>query len=84
MATHVSAEKRNRQNIKRRARNRIVRSKLHAMTKKVRAASKKSDGEALLKQVTSLLYKAAQKGILHRNTAGHRLSSLSRFVNQLS
>lgn len=84
MATHQSAIKRQRQNIKRRARNRIVDSRLKTLYKKVSACTKKEEAAKILSEAISHFHKAAQKGILHKNTANRRVSGLQKFVNQLS
>ena len=45
MATHKSAEKRARQALKRRARNRKARSQVRTLSKSVRGAIESGDGE---------------------------------------
>ena len=84
MATHKSAIKRQRQNVKRRARNRVIDSRLKTLFKKVEACAKKDEAAKILPLAISAFHRAAQKGILHRNTANRRVSSLQKFVNQLS
>lgn len=84
MATHASAEKRNRQNIKREARNTAVESHLKTLRKNLLKCKSKNDAAEHLRAAISAFAKAAQKGSFHRNTAARRISSLQRFVNQLS
>ena len=60
MATHASAEKRNRQRIKRTAKNKAAKSALRTHVKKARAAL---TPEAALK-ATSALDRAASKGVI--------------------
>ncbi len=83
MATHASAEKRQRQNIKRRERNRAARSTIKTLVKKVKAAPNKEEGSKHLIAVISLLSKAAHKGTLHAKNASRNISKLTQFVNRL-
>ncbi len=86
MANHKSAEKRVRQNIKRNEINRSNRSKLRTQIKKLRAAlagqDKKASGE-LLNPTVSLIDKAVNKGIIHKNTAARYKSRLTKHVAEL-
>ena len=87
MANHKSALKRVRQNEKRKEINRSNRSKLRTSIKKLRTAVAGSDktvsGELLLSSV-SLIDKAVNKGIIHRNTAARHKSRLTKHVNALA
>ena len=87
MPNHKSAEKRDRQNVKRREVNKSNRSKLRTQIKKLRAAltgnDKKQSGE-LLKPTVSLIDKAVNKGILHKNTAARHKSRLTSRVDALA
>lgn len=71
MANHASAEKRNRQRIKRTARNRAAKSELRTVLKKARAALKAApqDATAALIAATSELDRAAAKGVIPRERA---------------
>jgi small subunit ribosomal protein S20 len=85
MPNHKSAEKRMRQNEKRRLINRGNRGKLRTGVKKLRAALEGSDAGAtqtLLPQTVSLIDKAVQKGVLHRNAAARFKSRLTRHANE--
>ncbi|HEX8746621.1 MAG TPA: 30S ribosomal protein S20 [Pyrinomonadaceae bacterium] len=85
MPNHKSAEKRVRQNEKRRDINRSNRSALRTSIKKLRAAlsgSDKSGLAELLPQTISKIDKAVQKGVLHRNAAARYKSRLTARVNQ--
>ena len=87
MANHKSAEKRNRQNVKRNAINRASRSKLRTQVKKLRAALGTSDKAAsteLLNPTVSLIDKMVNKGIIHRNTAARYKSRLTKHVTELA
>ena len=85
MPNHKSAEKRMRQNEKRRQLNRSSRSRLRSGIKKLRAALLTDDSketQALLPQTISIIDKAVQKGVLHRNAAARYKSRLTSHVNQ--
>jgi len=82
-----SAIKRARQTETRNERNRSVRSMLKTLSKNVEKeiANKSADGAATaLKKAVSAFDKAAQKGILHRNTVARRVAKLTKMVNTLS
>ena len=81
MANIKSQIKRNRQNAKRHARNKAVRSSLKTSTKKVYAAVAEGDGEAAsssAKDASRAFDKAASRGIVHKRTAARRKSRLTR------
>ncbi len=87
MPNHKSAEKRVRQNEKRRAVNRSNRSNLRTQIKKLRtslAASDKNQSQELLNPTVSAIDKAVNKGILHKNTAARYKSRLSGHVGKLA
>ena len=84
MPNHKSAEKRVRQNERRRLINRSSRAKLRTSVKNLRNALK--DGDAgkvgtLLPKTVSEIDKAVQKGVLHRNAAARHKSRLTARVN---
>ena len=83
MAHHKSAIKRIRSSEIRRLRNRVMRKKLHTLTKAVRSADKKEDAEKALKSVTSYLDQLASRGIVHKNKAANYKSKLTRRVNSI-
>ncbi|WP_242394883.1 30S ribosomal protein S20 [Anaeromyxobacter oryzisoli] len=83
MANTASAEKRNRQAQKRRARNTQVRTGVKSAVKKVREAIAKGDASAAaqaLKAAEKTIGKAATKGVLHKNAASRKISRLARAV----
>lgn len=83
MPNHKSAEKRVRQNEKRRVVNRSNRTRLRTTIKKLRAAlASGNDAAALLSQTVSTIDKAVQKGVLHRNAAARHKARLTRRVNE--
>lgn len=71
MANHASAEKRNRQRLKRTERNRAAKSTLRTEVKKARAAIKAApaDANAIVRNAESTLASAASKGIIPRKRA---------------
>lgn len=83
MANTKSAEKRNRQNVKQRERNRAHRSKLRTAVKKLRSAVESGDADQareLLSPTLSVVDATAQKKIIHPNTASRTKSRLSKAV----
>jgi small subunit ribosomal protein S20 len=83
LANTVSAEKRNRQAQKRRARNVQVRTGVKTAVKRVREALEKGDAAAAktaLAAAERVLGKASSKGVLHRNAASRRISRLAKAV----
>ncbi len=68
---------------KRRERNQAVRSAIKTFVKKTRAAidAGGEDVTPLLQQTTSLVDKAAKRGIIHKNAANRRKSRLARRLN---
>ena len=86
MANTKSAEKRNRQNVKARERNRAHRSTLRTAIKKLRAAVSSGDAEtarALLPATLGVIDKTAQKQVIHTNTASRYKSRLAKKVAAL-
>ena len=80
MPNHKSAEKRVRQNERRRVVNRSNRTKLRTSIKNLRSALKGADAKqvgALLPKTVSEIDKAVQKGVLHRNAAARHKSRLT-------
>jgi small subunit ribosomal protein S20 len=76
-----SAEKAHRQSEKRRLQNREQRSRLRTALKAIRAALEGNDldaAKARLNETFSLVDKMANKGIIHRNTAGRYKSRIAR------
>jgi len=81
LANIKSQIKRNRQNLKKRARNRIYRGTARSMVKDARVALASNDPEQAKIAVTtavSALDKAAEKGVLHKNNAARRKSRLMK------
>jgi small subunit ribosomal protein S20 len=76
---HPSAIKRHRQNLKRHARNRSVKSQVHHAVKHVTEtlATDPAAAETALREAMKALGKAASKGVVHRNTAARKIARLS-------
>jgi small subunit ribosomal protein S20 len=87
LANHKSALKRTRQNVLRRMRNKSAKSRIKHLVKTVRLAVNEKAGEAAkneLKTATSVIDKAAKKGVIHKKTAARKISRLSKSVNTLN
>jgi small subunit ribosomal protein S20 len=83
MANHPSAEKRHRQSLKRKARNKIIRSKSRTLLKGA-LSSIKSKSENTLESVVaaeSYLQSAATKGIFDKKNVARRISNLRKKFN---
>lgn len=87
MANHPSADKRNRQRIKRTLRNRTVTTQVRNVVKRVRAALEAKDKKAAtaaLKTAIKALDKAATKGVVHVKAVSRTVSRLSAQVAKLA
>lgn len=87
MANHKSAEKRIRQNEKRRLINRMNRSQMRTEVKRLRHAMALGDAATavtLLPSVVSIIDRSIQKGIVHRNAAARYKSRLTVQVSALA
>jgi small subunit ribosomal protein S20 len=86
LATHKSAEKRDRQSKVRRERNVAAKSAIKTKVKSVLEAveSKNKDNAVnALKATVPSLSKAAAKGLIHKKNASRKISRLTRKVNTL-
>ena len=84
MANHKSAEKRNRQNKIRNARNTHIRSTMRSYIKKIRTAIAEGDmdtAKTLLEKTVPYIDKAASKGVIHKATASRKISRLAKLIN---
>jgi small subunit ribosomal protein S20 len=79
VANIASAEKRNRQMQKRRARNRAAMSTLRTAIKRARTAvdDKAADAATIVKNAISTIDKAVSRGVLKKQTAARYVSRLS-------
>jgi len=86
LANIRSAIKRARQNPKRRARNRMVRSRTRTYAKRANATIATGDrarAEEDVQVAVRELDRATQKGVIHRNNAARRKSRLMKKLNAL-
>lgn len=86
MAHSLSAKKRVRQSIKRRARNRARKEQLKMQVKSFLAAIAAHDAPKATEQlslVASRLDKVAAKNTIHKNTAARKRSRLAKKLNAL-
>ncbi len=87
MLNHKSAIKRVKQNEKRRAINRGNRGSLRTQIKKLRLAlaeNNKTESQELLSPTVSIIDKAVNKGIIHKNTAARYKSRLTSHIAKLA
>jgi small subunit ribosomal protein S20 len=86
VANHPSAEKRNRQRIKRTTRNRAVKSAVRTQVKEVREALAAKDPKAAkeaLAVAVKALDKAAGKGVIARKAASRKVGRLAHQLHVL-
>lgn len=86
MPNHKSAEKRDRQNERRKAVNIASRTRLRSQIKRLRLLLAKGQADeaiALLPATISVIDKSVQKGVLHQNTAARHKARLTMRVNEL-
>jgi small subunit ribosomal protein S20 len=86
VANIKSQIKRNLTNAKRHERNKAVKSELRTFVRNVRAAVEAGDADqakTALAAATRKLDKAASKGVIHKNQAANRKSSLAQQVSSL-
>ena len=86
MANIKSQIKRNLTNAKRHERNKAVKSELRTVVRNVRAAIDSGDADqakTALQAASRKLDKAASKGVIHKNQAANRKSSLAQQVSSL-
>ena len=84
MPNNAAAEKRMRQEQKRRLHNRSVKSIVKTQITKARQAiANDADAEAAVRAAESELDRAAKKGVIHRNNAARRKSRLMKQLNTI-
>jgi len=86
VANVASAEKRNRQRIKRRARNQFHLTTMRTYVKRVRTAIEAKDGKLaeLLKAAVRVIDKAASKGVIDKKAASRKISRLTKSATSAS
>ncbi len=77
MANIKSQKKRIKTNAKAHDRNKAVRSEMKQRTKTAQSTGDEADVRAAIKRIDS----AAQKGVIHKNTAARKKSRLMKQVN---
>lgn len=86
MAHSLSAQKRDRQNAKRRAHNRARTSALKSQLRRCLDAISSGDSaaaEKMLREACALLDREANRGLIHRNEASRRKSRLTVRVSTM-
>ena len=83
MPNNAAAEKRMRQEQKRRLHNRSIKSLVRTQISKARSAIASGDenSEEAVRMAVSELDRAAKKGVIHRNNAARRKSRLMKRLN---
>ena len=84
MANHKSALKRARQSETKRLNNKATKTRVKNVVKNVRTAAADDANDQnvnMLNEAKSTIDKAAKKGIIHKRTAGRKISRLSKLVN---
>lgn len=84
MPQHKSAEKRVRQSAKRRLRNRMHKSKLRTLIKRVKTANESSTAAVYVNEAKAYLDRLACKGVIAKNMSANTKSKLDRYVNTLA
>ena len=84
MANHPSAEKRNRQRVKRTDRNRAVKSEVRTIIKKARTSIETTpkDAKEAVKAASSAIDIAKAKGVVHKKAAARKKSRLARALHK--
>jgi len=83
MSAKGSELKRVRQSRKANLKNKAYRSKVNTSIKKVLSSTKKDDALSSLKDAVKIIDKVASKGIIHKNKAANKKSSLYKYTNKL-
>jgi small subunit ribosomal protein S20 len=78
-----SAKKRLKQSRRRREHNKDVKSSIRTVTKRLLQTESQDDAEEMLRQASSMLDRAARRGILPKNAVARRKSRLTRYVSSL-
>ena len=84
MATHKSALKRIRQNIKSRLHNKYYAKTMRNAIIQLRKTKDKKNAEELYPKVISMIDRILKKNIIHKNKASNLKSKLAKYVHSLS
>ena len=84
MARHKSAQKRARQDVKRRERNRTIRSRTRGVVKALRSEFEAGAAGVTekLREAESALRRAATKGVIPKRRASRQVSRLAKAANR--
>ena len=84
MARHKSAQKRARQDVKRRERNRTIRSRTRGVVKTLRSEFEAGAAGVAekLREAESALRRAATKGVIPKRRASRQVSRLAKAANR--
>jgi small subunit ribosomal protein S20 len=85
VANHKSAEKRNRQAQASRLRNKMNRTKMKSIIRKLDetvVAGTADEIKEALREATSVIARTASKGTIHKKNASRKISRLARRVNK--
>ncbi|HON09230.1 MAG TPA: 30S ribosomal protein S20 [Chitinispirillaceae bacterium] len=83
MQRHKSVEKRARKNVVENQINRQGRSRIKTAVNKVLNSKDKKSAQEALKNAVSVLDKSVKSGLIHKNKAANKKSTLSKIVNKL-
>jgi small subunit ribosomal protein S20 len=83
MANHKSAQKRIRTNDSKRLRNKYQHKTTRKAVRNLRTITDKTEAEALLISVVSMLDKLAKRNVIHKNKAANLKSGLQVKINKL-
>lgn len=83
MQRHKSVEKRARKNVVENQVNRQGRSRIKTAVNKVLHSKDKKSAQEALKNAVSVLDKSVKSGLIHKNKAANKKSTLSKIVNKL-
>ena len=83
MSAKGSELKRVRQSIKANLSNRAYKAKVNTSIKKVLNEKKKKEAQDSLNKAIKLIDKVASKGIIHKNKAANKKSTLYKHLNSL-
>ena len=79
-----SSKKRMRQGETRRQRNRVQRTELRSLVKKVRAAGSGEEAAAAFRKAEQVIDRAARKHLIHANKAARDKSRLQKLIKSKS
>ena len=83
MDRHPQQIKRERQDIKRRARNVDALSKLRTNIKKVLSTTNKKEALVIYQNAVSVIDRAVNKNLIHKNTGSRRKAQITKYYNSL-